>query len=190
MLHYTYAVMNDPGWSIRSEEGVAPPGPIRIVLHPDLEAWCSMGQELLELHLGHEMLEGWPLTVTPLPAPLLERIVHDDDGAAHLWRLRMRVDKAEGWIEIDGRIRLDGVPARAWDLLMGERSMLDRVIDHYKEMVLHPGRSAKEERLARERYLDRFVRTLRRVCRLSLETQRIQQVIGALPHAITSRQPA
>ncbi|MBK6627392.1 MAG: hypothetical protein IPJ87_11780 [Flavobacteriales bacterium] len=189
VLHYTYAVMNDPGWSIRSEEGVAPPGPIRIVLHPDLEAWCSMGQELLELHLGHEMLEGWPLTVTPLPAPLLERIVHDDDGAAHLWRLRMRVDKAEGWIEIDGRIRVDGVPARAWDLMMGGRSALDRMIDQYKEMVLHPGRSAKEERLARERYLDRFVRTLRRVCRLSLETQRIQQLIGALPHAMPAGQP-
>lgn len=189
VLHYTYAVMNDPGWSIRSEEGGAPPGPIRIVLHPDLEAWCSMGQELLELHLGHEMLEGWPLTVTPLPAPLFERIVHDTDGAAHLWRLRMRADKAEGWIEIDGRIRLDGVPARAWDLMMGERSALDRVIDQYKEMVLHPGRSAKEERLARERHLDRFVRTLRRVCRLSLDTQRIQQLIGSLPHAMPARQP-
>ncbi|MBK8948351.1 MAG: hypothetical protein IPM68_05685 [Flavobacteriales bacterium] len=120
---------------------------------------------------------------------ITSRIVHDDDGAAHLWRLRMRVDKAEGWIEIDGRIRVDGVPARAWDLMMGGRSALDRMIDQYKEMVLHPGRSAKEERLARERYLDRFVRTLRRVCRLSLETQRIQQLIGALPHAMPAGQP-
>lgn len=190
VLHYAYAVMNDPGWSIRTEEEATSPGPSRIVLHPDLEAWCSVGQELLELHLGHEMLEGWPLTATPLPAPLFERIVHDAEDTPHLWRIRTRSDRAEGWIEIDGRIRLDGVPARAWDLLMGERSVLDRVIDHYKEMVLHPGRSAKEERLARERHLDRFVRTLRRACRMSLETQRIQQVIGALPHAITSRQPA
>jgi predicted helicase len=187
VLNYTYAVINDPSWSIRTDEGATSPGPVRITLHPDLEAWCTMGQELLELHLGHEMLEAWPLTATPLPAPLFDRIVHTDEDAAHIWRLRLRTDKAEGWIDIDGRIRLDGVPARAWDVMMGERAMLDRVTDHYKEMVLHPGRSVKEERLARERHIDRFVRTLRRVCRLCLETQRIQRVIGSLPHANPTR---
>ncbi|HMQ76961.1 MAG TPA: hypothetical protein PKE21_02020 [Flavobacteriales bacterium] len=190
VIHYAYAAMHDPSWKGRPEADGAAPGPVRIMLHPDLEAWCSLGQELLDLHLGHDMIEGWPLTATPLPAPVYERLVHAEAGAPFIWRLRIKADREEGWIEVDGRVRLEGVPTRAWDLMLGERSLMDRVIDQFKEQAIHPGRSPKEERLARERHMDRFVRTLRRACRLSLETQRIRQAIGALPHAITNHLPA
>ena len=79
-----------------------------------------MGQRLLDLHIGFESADPYPL----------ER--HDRDGV-HPTRTILRADKERGTITLDERTTLAGIPEKAWDYRLGSRSALEWVLDQYKE---------------------------------------------------------
>ena len=91
----------------------------RLPLYDDFDLWADMGQELLDLHIGFERVE---------PYPLERRDAKREAGKA-----RLRADKERGVITLDERTTLPGVPAEAWEYRLGSRSALEWVLDQYKE---------------------------------------------------------
>ncbi len=182
LFHYTYAVLQDEA-SFAMNGGNTHQMPVLIPLHPVAEGFCALGKELLDLHVGYEMLEAWPLVIVPLHGPENERERRSMPTTAWTWRPRVRIERTEGILVVEGRVRVEGIPPRAWEHRIGERPALERVVDHFKELVLHPGTDAKQAREAQDRHVERFVRCLRRVCRLSMETLRIRAELAKLPHA-------
>ena len=132
----------------------------RLTFYHDFHLWRDMGQELLDLHVGFEEAEPWPLEQVDLEG---------EPGRAIL-----RTDREKGAIVLDDKTTLRGVPPEAWEYLLGSRSALEWVLDQYKERK--PRDSTIAERFNAYRFADhkeRVIDLLRLVCAVSAKTVEI-----------------
>ena len=157
---YTYAVLHDPAYRHEYAVDLLREFP-RLTLYPDFHHWVEMGQKLLDLHIGFESAEPYPL----------ER--HEREGVDPT-RAILRADKSRGTITLDERTTLAGIPARAWEYRLGSRSALEWVLDQYKERK--PRDPTIREKFNTYRFSDhkeRVIDLLRRVCTVSVATTEI-----------------
>ena len=141
----------------------------RLPLYHDFDLWLQCGRELLDLHLGFETAEPWPL----------ER---NDVGANNHSPLRngatpkpiLRADKERGIIRLDEQTTLSGVPPDAWRYQLGSRSALEWALDQYKEKK--PRDPTIRERFNAYRFADhkeQVIDLLRRVSTVSVKTMEV-----------------
>ena len=167
---YTYAVLHDPVYRHDYAVDLLREFP-RLPLYHHWDAWVKMGRELLELHIGFEGVEPYPL----------ERYDTNIDGQDGEDRVSPRVmlranaqDKELGEIHIDSETVLQGVPADAWRYMLGSRSALEWVLDQHKEKK--PRDPTIRERFNTYRFADYkedVIDLLRRVCTVSVRTMKI-----------------
>ncbi len=153
---YTYAVLHDPVYRHDYRVDLLREFP-RLPLHHDFDVWARMGRELLDLHIGFETMEPYPL----------ERV----DGSGKAGRALLRADKERGTIILDEKTTLTGVPPDAWRYVLGSRSALEWVLDQYKERK--PRDPTIAEKFNTYRFADhkeRVIDLLRRVCTVSVKT--------------------
>ncbi len=156
---YTYAVLHDPVYRYDYAIDLTREFP-RLPLYHDFDTWARMGQQLLDLHIGFESAEPFPL----------ERI--DMPGIAK--RVILRPDKERGRIVLDDKTTLTGVPADAWGYRLGSRSALEWVLDQYKERKPRDPTIAEKFNTYRfADYKERVIDLLRRVCTVSVKTMEI-----------------
>ena len=156
---YTYAVLHDPVYRHDYAVDLLREFP-RLPLYHDFDVWARMGQELLDLHIGFETAEPYPL----------QRI--DQDGKAT--RAILRADKERGIITLDDKTSLTGVPLDAWRYQLGNRSALEWVLDQYKERKPRDPTIAEKFNTYRfADYKERVIDLLMRVCTVSVNTMRI-----------------
>ena len=154
---YTYAMLHDPAYRRRYEVDLRRDFP-RVYFQEDFAWWAQQGRELLDLHLGFETAEPWPL----------ERL--DKNGVTPV-RAILRADKERSVITLDEQTSLASVPAEAWEYRLGSRSALEWVLDQYKER--QPRDPTIRERFYTYRFADhkeRVVDLLGRVCAVSMVT--------------------
>ena len=159
---YTYAVLHDPVYRHDYRVDLLREFP-RLPFYREFDHWVAVGRELLELHLGFE---------TPEPYPL-ERVGKDgpSTGSGRAVKVLLRADKERGVITLDEQTTLTGVPADAWRYQLGSRSALEWVLDQYKERK--PRDPTIRERFSAYRFADhkeRVIDLLRRVCTVSVKT--------------------
>ena len=153
---YTYAVLHDPVYRYDYATDLLREFP-RLPFYHDFDLWAKMGQELLDLHIGFESAEPYPL----------ER----EENGKEPGKPKLRADKGRGVIVLDDATRLTGVPEDAWRYLLGNRSALEWVLDQYKERK--PKDPTIAERFDTYRFADykeRVIDLLRRVCTVSVRT--------------------
>ena len=156
---YTYAVLHDPEYREKYAVDLLREFP-RLPFHDDFAAWVSIGQELLDLHIGFESAEPYEL----------ERV----DGPADAGKALLRADKGRGAIVLDSRTTLTGVPPQAWDYRLGSRSALEWVLDQYKERKPRdPTIAAKFNTYRFADHKERVIDLLERVCTVSVSTMEI-----------------
>ena len=156
---YTYAVLHDPVYRHDYAVDLLREFP-RLPLYHDFDIWARMGRELLDLHIGFESVEPYPL----------QRI--DQEGKAT--RTLLRADKELGTIALDDKTTLTGVPADAWRYLLGNRSALEWVLDQYKERKPRDPTIAEKFNTYRfADYKERVIDLLMRVCTVSVKTMDI-----------------
>ena len=168
IFHYVYAALHDPVWREHYAINLRREFP-RIPFHDDFAFWAERGERLMALHTGYEGVEPWPVTRTDTPDEARRAI-----GKAPAPKLK--ADPATGTIIIDSETTLTGLPPRAWDYRLGNRSGLDWVLDQHREKKV---RDATVEawlqknpgcryRLADHK--ERVIDLLARVARVSVET--------------------
>ena len=153
---YTYAVLHDPVYRHDYAVDLLREFP-RLPLYRDFNVWARMGRELLDLHLGFESAEPWPLERMEKSGP---------PGKAVL-----RPDKEKGAIVLDGKTTLAGIPESAWRYRLGSRSALEWVLDQYKERK--PRDPTIAEKFNTYRFADhkeQVIDLLQRVCAVSVQT--------------------
>ena len=163
---YTYAVLHDPAYRREYAVDLLREFP-RLPFYPDFHRWAEMGQRLLDLHIGFESAEPYPL----------ER--HDNKGVDPK-RAILRADRERGTITLDERTTLSGVPERAWEYRLGSRSALEWVLDQYKEKK--PRDPTILEKFNSYRFSDHkdpVIDLLRRVCTVSVETM---EIVDSMAH--------
>ena len=157
---YTYAVLHNPAYRHEYAVDLLREFP-RPPLYPDFHHWAEMGQRLLDLHIGFESAEPYPL----------ER--HDRENVDPK-RAMLRADKSGGTITLDERTTLSGVPEKAWEYRLGNRSALEWVLDQYKEKK--PKDPTIREKFNTYRFSDHkeeVIDLLHRVCTVSAATMEI-----------------
>ena len=157
---YTYAVLHDPVYRHEYAVDLLREFP-RLPLYRDFHHWVGMGQKLLDLHIGFESADPYPL----------ER--HDQENVDPT-RAILRADKEQGTITLDERTTLAGIPEKTWDYRLGNRSALDWVLDQYKERKPRdPTIAAKFNTYKFADYKEHVIDLLRRVCTVSVATMEI-----------------
>ena len=162
---YTYAVLHDPVYRHDYRLDLLRDFP-RLPFYHEFNIWKQMGQELLDLHIGFEQAEPYPL----------ERV--DLEGEPK--RVILRADKAAGAILLDDKTTLRGIPPEAWEYQLGSRSALEWVLDQYKERK--PRDPTIREKFNTYRFSDhkeRVIDLLRRVCTVSVATM---EVVDGMAH--------
>lgn len=139
----------------------------RIPFYPDFWQWADWGKALMDLHIGYESVEPWPLTRTDMP---------DDKAraAGQSPKAMLKADKDTGLIRLNSETTLAGVPAEAWDYRLGNRSALDWILDQYREKT--PKDATIREKFNTYRFADhkeQVIDLLQRVTRVSVETMDI-----------------
>jgi very-short-patch-repair endonuclease len=166
ILHYVYAVLHDPVYREKYAQNLKREFP-RIPFYPDFWQWAAWGKTLMDLHIGYESVEPWPLT----------RADAKDEKAARAGyapRCILKADKDHGIIVLDSETQLSGVPKEAFDYRLGNRSALEWILDQYKEKT--PKDPTIREKFNTYRFADykeKVVDLLARVTRVSVETQEI-----------------
>ena len=163
---YTYAALHDPAYRQKYGVDLLREFP-RLHFQEDFWAWASLGQELLDLHIGFESAE-------PYPPQLVEQ-------AGEAKRVLLRADKDGGRIVLDDKSSLTGVPDEAWEYRLGSRSALEWVLDQYKEKKPRdPTILAKFNTYRFADHKERVIELLQRVCTVSVETVRTVERLARL----------
>jgi len=171
---YVYAVLHDPVYREAYALNLKREFP-RIPFYSDFRRWRDRGRSLLDLHIGYEAADPFPLVRTDLPD---ERV----RATGQTPRAILKADRDNGIIVLDAETQLSGVPAAAWDYKLGNRSAVDWVLDQHKEKT--PKDPIIRERFNTYRFADhkeRAIDLLRRVVTVSVRTVEIVQAMRAAP---------
>ena len=187
---YMYGVMHAPDWRERYSHDLQRNLP-RIPLAEDFEAFRAAGRELIELHVGYETVEEYPLVCLVDGAP--------DEGcaAAGAYRIsgRMRWGGGRGQqhedrsiLIVNDRCRLVGIPPEAHDYTVSGRSPLHWAIESLRTKHDKPSGIVDDPNgwhsWAGEPF--NLIRHLRRLVTVSVETAGI---VASLPRSLPSDAP-
>ncbi len=136
------------------------------------------GQRLLDLHIGYEAVEPWPLDRTDVPDA-------KSRAAGLSPKPILKSDRDAGRLILDSETALGGVPPEAWDYRLGNRTALDWVLDQHKEKT--PKDPTIRARFNAYRFADhkeRVADLLARVTRVSVETVAIVEAMRLASKAV------
>ncbi|TXH77638.1 MAG: DNA methyltransferase [Lysobacteraceae bacterium] len=178
IFHYVYAVLHDPAYRETYALNLKREFP-RIPLYGDTLAdfrrWAGWGKALMDLHIGYEAVEPWPLQRTDVEDEKARR-------AGQAPKAMLKADKAAGRIVLDSETTLSGVPAAAWKYTLGNRCALEWILDQYKESKPRdPTIREKFDTYRFADYKDHVIDLLMRVTRVSVDTQSIVEEMNAAP---------
>jgi predicted helicase len=186
---YAYGILHSPEFRHTFGPSLRKSAP-RIALvasRADFDAFAAAGSELLELHIGYESAEPYPLTeewatgadASSDPSVLLvgtRKMAHPKakDPAGHPERDRTR-------LIYNQHLTLAGIPVKAYDYVLGTRSGIDWIIDRYyvktdaaSGIVNDPNQWGLER--GQPRYI---VDLIKRVVAVSIRTV---EIVEGLPH--------
>ena len=156
IFHYVYGLLHHPDYRERYLANLKRDLP-RIPHAPDFWAFANAGARLAEIHVSYEDQPEYPLTRIETPnVPLDWRVV------------KMKLSKDKTQIKYNDFLTLDGIPEKAFDYRLGNRSALEWVIDQYR--VKTDKRSGIENDPNRPEDESYIVRRIGQVITVSLET--------------------
>ncbi len=119
IFHYVYALLHHPDYRERYQANLKRDLP-RLPYTPDFWGFAKAGQRLGEIHIGYEEMPEYQLTF------IENREVPLD------WRVeKMKLSKDKTQIKYNDFLTLDGIPAKAFEYRLGNRSALEWVINQY-----------------------------------------------------------
>ena len=159
IFHYVYAVLHNPAYRKTYEQNLKRELP-RIPFYENFQQWTAWGKELMDLHIGFE---------TANPYPLERRDVPDKSP-----KVKLKADKENGAIIIDTATSLHGVPKTAWEYKLGTYCALQWILDQHKEKkIKDPTVAEKFDTYRFADYKEKVIDLLKRVCTVSVRTMEI-----------------
>ena len=164
IFHYVYGLLHHPDYRERYQMNLKRDLP-RLPYAPDFWGFTKAGQRLGEIHVGYEDVDEYPLRFVETPDTPLD------------WRVeKMRLSKDKTGIKYNDFLTLDGIPAKAFDYRLGNRSALEWVIDQYR--IKTDKRSGIRNDPNRPDDPEYIVKLIGKVIAISLETV---EIVEGLP---------
>ena len=181
---YMYGVMHAPDWRERYRHDLQRNLP-RIPLADDFEAFRSAGRSLMDLHIGYETVDAWPVECRVDGAP--DEGQSDDD--AYRIESRMRWGKHPDGsanrtiLWVNGRCCLVNIPVEAEDYKVSGRSPLTWAIDSLRHK--HDKASGiTDDPNGWHVWADEPFELIRHLRRLVTVSVRSAEIIAALPPSL------
>jgi len=159
IFHYTYAVLHNPAYRTKYQLNLSREFP-RLPFYENFNQWVSWGQKLIELHINYETVALYPLRRIDYPTRSVAKV-------------KLKANKNTGLIIIDTVTTLEGIPAIAWEYMLGNYSALEWVLAQYKEKKPKDATVAAIHTYRFADYKETAIALLQRVCTVSIETMRI-----------------
>jgi predicted helicase len=173
IFHYVYGVLHDPIYRETYAQNLKRELP-RIPLYPDFHRWADWGKRLMDLHIGYETVDPWPVTRTDTPDTKAR-------AAGIAPKCILKSDKSAGTITLDSETTLSGFPAEAWRYILGNRSALDWILDQHKEKTpKDPTIRAKFNTYRFADHKEKVADLLARVTRVAVDTMEIVDAMKAV----------
>ncbi|MCI4680729.1 DUF559 domain-containing protein [Rhodoblastus acidophilus] len=170
IFHYVYGVLHDPVYREKYALNLKRDFP-RLPFYPDFWAWADWGERLMALHIGYESVEAWPIVRTDTPDEKAR-------AAGVAPKPILKSDPVSGTIRLDTETTLSGIPPKAFDYRLGNRSGLDWILDQHKEKT--PKDPTIREKFNTYRFADykeKVIDLIARVTRVSVETVEIVEAM-------------
>ena len=120
IFHHVYALLHHPDYRERYQANLKRDLP-RLPYTPDFWGFAKAGQRLEEIHIGYEEVPEYPL-----------RFIENREVPID-WRVeKMKLSKDKTQLMYNDFLTLEGIPAKAFDYRLGNRSALEWVIDQYR----------------------------------------------------------
>ena len=174
IFHYVYGTLHDPIYRDTYAQNLKRELP-HVPLYDDFRRWADWGEMLMNLHIGYEAIEPWPLRRLDIVDAKAQQA-----GLAPKTMLKADIDL--GIIHLDSETQLSGVPREAWDYRLGNRSALEWILDQHKEKT--PKDPTIREKFNTYRFAnhkENVIDLLMRVTRVSVETVAIVEAMRRLP---------
>jgi predicted helicase len=174
IFNYVYGVLHDPIYREKYALNLKREFP-KIPFYPNFPQWTEWGKQLMALHMSYE-------SVRPMKLRRVDVTDEKSRKAGMPPKCLLKADKAAGRIVVDTETALEGVPAEAWEYVLGNRASLEWVLDQYKEST--PKDPTIRERFNTYRFADykeKVIDLLGRVAAVSVETQRIVEKMKKAP---------
>ena len=120
IFHYVYALLHHPEYQERYQANLKRDLP-RLPYTPDFWGFAKAGQRLGEIHIGYEEVEEYPLRFVETPDMPLDWCVE-----------KMKLSKDKTQLVYNDFLTLDGIPPKAFEYRLGNRSALEWVMDQYR----------------------------------------------------------
>ena len=165
IFHYTYALLYHPDYRERYQANLKRDLP-HLPYPPNFWEFAKAGGRLGEIHLGYEDVDEYPIKKVETPGKPLD------------WRVeKMKLSKDKTQIVYNDFLTFDGIPPKAFDYRLGNRSALEWVIDQYR--VKTDKRSSIINDPNCEDNPQYIVKLIRKVITVSLETV---ELVESLPN--------
>ena len=173
IFYYVYALLHHPEYRERYAANLKRDLP-RLPYTQDFWGFADAGARLAEIHVSYEDVEEYQ---GGNGAPILQLI--ETPGVRLDWRVvnKMKLSKDKTQLKYNDYLTLDGIPSRAFDYRLGNRSALEWVIDQYR--VRTDKRSGIVNDPNRDDDPQYIIRLIRKVITVSLETV---SIVESLPH--------
>ncbi len=174
IFHYTYGVLHDPIYREKYAQNLKRELP-RIPFYEDFWRWADWGRSLMDLHIGYETVEPFPLRRIDVPDERAQR-------AGQPPKAILKANKEGGSITLDSETVLSGIPPEAWEYQLGNRCALEWILDQYKEKKpKDPTIRAKFDTYRFADYKEKVVDLLMRVTAVSVATVEITRAMRSVP---------
>ncbi len=166
IFYYVYALLHHPDYREKYAKNLKRELP-RLPLAPKFWNFAHAGEQLADLHLNYEQAEPYPLEEIENPKYPFSLEVE-----------KMRLSKDKTQLMYNNFLTLKGIPKKAFDYKLGNRSAVDWIIDQYRiktdkrsGIVNNPNRKEDEYGI---------IELIKKIITVSLETQRIVEAIQNL----------
>ncbi|MEO7724315.1 MAG: type ISP restriction/modification enzyme [Chthoniobacterales bacterium] len=161
IFYYVYALLHHPGYRTRFASNLKRELP-RVPFAADFRGFADAGKRLLDLHVRYEEAEEFPL----------KRIEHRGvPFTLRVEEMKLTNDKQE--LNYNESLTLTGIPSKALEYRLGNRSALDWIINQYR-VDLSTGSDPNQR--DDEGYI---LRLIGQVITVSLETMKIVRTLPA-----------
>ena len=173
VFHYVYALLHHPEYRARFAANLKRDLP-RIPYARDFRGFANAGARLAKIHVGYEDVDEYH---GGNGAPTLQLV--ETPGKPLDWRVqKMKLSKDKTQITYNDFLTLDGIPSKAFDYRLGNRSALEWVINQYQ--VKTDKRSGIVNDPNRDDDPQYIIRLIGKVITVSLETVEIAENLPEL----------
>ena len=171
IFDYVYAVMHDPHYRVKYAQNLKRDYP-RIPYYEDFWTWSGKGRLLFEIHVGFDNVDEYPVIRK-------DKADKKSADAGLSPKTILKGHPVDGTIVIDGVTTLSNIPEEAWSYRLANRSVIDWVLEAYKEKTPKDATIKAEFNTYRfGDYKEKVIALLSKVIRICVDTVKITGELG------------